>query len=128
MEKKKNMLLMVAGILMIIGGGLSTVLGLLAVLGAGLLGSGALVFAAILYLISGVISLVAGIMGAKNAAKPEKAMQCIIFGGLVIALSLLRTILNMAGGAAFDVFGLILGLALPAVYMIGALQSKKLAD
>ena len=79
---KANNFLKVTGILMIIGGAIGIIIGIIAVLGLGALaamaGAGAggigalLVVSVILVLISPIIQLIAGILGVKNAAKPEK--------------------------------------------------------
>lgn len=135
MEKKSNGFLKVAGILMIIGGGLGIILGIIAVLGVGLLAAalgaeaslGLLTFAAVLSLIGSVVSLIAGILGVANAAKPEKATVCIVFGILTAVLSVLGNVLTAAAGGSFSVVNLILGLVLPALYLIGAFQNKKRA-
>ena len=132
MEKTSNKFLKVTGILMIISGGLSIVLGIIAVLGVGVvavaLGSeanmGLLMLSSILVLVSGVASLIAGILGVKNAAKPEKAQICIVFGFITAILAVLGNVLNIAGGNSFDVFGLVIGLVVPVLYLIGAFQNK----
>lgn len=132
METKSNGFLKVTGILMIISGALGIIFGIISVLGVGVLAalganSGLLTFAAILALVSGVASLVAGIMGVKNAAKPEKAMQCIILGFLTAALSILGNVLTVVGGGDFSVINLVLGLVIPVLYLIGAFQNKQRA-
>jgi len=136
MEQKSNKFLKVTGILMIIFGGIGIVFGIIAVIGVGalamLLGPeanvGLLTFAAILALVSAVVSLIAGIVGVKNAAKPEKANVCIVYGILTAVLAVLGQILTMAGGGSFNVMNLIIGLVIPVLYLIGAFQSKKLAS
>lgn len=134
MERKSNGLLKVTGILMIIGGGISIILGIIAVLGVSLivaaLGAeeaalGLLTFAAILALLGAIVSLVAGILGVANAAKPEKATVCIVFGILTAVFSVLGNVLTAAGGGSFSAVNLILGLVLPVLYLIGAFQNKK---
>ena len=80
MERQSNKFLKITGILMIIGGGVSIVVGIIAVSGVGLLalalGSeadmGLLMMASILVLASAITSLIAGIIGVKNSAVPEK--------------------------------------------------------
>ena len=132
MENKSNTLLKVTGILMIIGGALSAILlifagglGLFAS-AAGVLGqgSGLLLFATVLLLIGAVVELIAGIVGVKNAAKPEKAGVCIVFGIIVFGLSLLGNIMNLIGESGFNFSSLLLGLLLPALYLVGAFQNK----
>ena len=128
----RNGFLKVTGILMIIGGGLSIILGIIAMLGVALIVSalgteemlGLLIFATILSLLGAIVSLVAGILGVANAAKPEKANICIVFGILAAMLSVLGNVLTATSGGTFSVFNLILGLVLPVLYLIGAFQNK----
>ena len=132
---QSNKFLKVTGILMIISGGISIIVSIIAVLGVGVLaaalgGDGSLtllMLAAVLALISAVISLVAGILGVKNAAKPEKAMVCIVFGILTAVLSVLGNVLTVAGGGSFSIPSLLLGLVIPVLYLIGAFQNKQRA-
>ena len=133
--EKSNGFLKVTGILMIIGGVFTIVFSILAVVGVGALAAtlgteadlGLLMVSSIIGLISGVVSLIAGITGAKNANKPEKATACIAFGCLTVLLSILGSILNVVGGNQFSVLGLITGLIVPALYLVGAFQNKKRA-
>ena len=130
-----NKFLKVTGILMIIGGSIGLILGIIAVVGVGALvlflgaeaEAGLLMFGAVLYLVGAIVQFVAGILGVKNAAKPEKAKSCIIFGCLVVALTIISTIINVVGGGSVAVFNLVLGLALPALYLVGAFQNKSKA-
>ena len=132
---QSNKFLKVTGILMIISGGISIIVSIVAVLGVGVLaaalgGDGSLtllMLAAVLALVSAGISLVAGILGVKNAAKPEKAMVCIVFGIMTAALSVLGNVLTVAGGGNFSIPNLLLGLVIPVLYLIGAFQNKQRA-
>ena len=127
--------LKVTGILMIIGGALSAILGLVAVLGVAALAyiasaqteAGMLYASTILLLISGVVELIAGIIGVINAEKPQKAKACIVWGALVAILSVAGTILGVVGGSDFSVSGLVLGLVLPVIYIIGAVKNMQSA-
>ncbi len=141
MEVQQNQgskMLKVTGILMIIGGALALVIALIAVIGiaaaaslaAGALGGGIIalaVIASILSLLGGGIELAAGILGVKNWNQPAKAQSCIVFGAIIIALSVLSNILNLASGSEFNLFTLLLGLVLPVLYLIGAVQLKNMA-
>ena len=141
MEVQQNQgskMLKVTGILMIIGGALALVIAIIAVIGiaaaaslaAGALGGGIIalaVIASILALLGGGIELVAGILGVKNWNQPAKAQPCIVFGAIIIALSVLSNILNLASGSEFNLFSLLLGLVLPVLYLIGAVQLKNMA-
>lgn len=136
MENQSNVLLKVSGILMIIGGILGIILGIIAVLGVGVFvaaaGKGAnlgiLMTASILVLISMIFTLIAGIVGVKNAANPEKANTCIMYGFIIVGFTLLGNILSVVGGNSFNFTGLLIGLVLPAIYLVGAFQNKKLAE
>lgn len=131
-KTKGSGFLKVTGILMIIGGGISIIMGIIAALGVAALAyiadgdSLALLYAsAVLMLISAVAELVAGIIGVVNCKKPEKAVVCIAWGIIVAVLSVVGTILNSVGGGTFSVFSLLLGLVLPVLYIIGAVFNKK---
>lgn len=140
MEQKSNKFLKVAGILMIIGGAFGIIVGVIAVAGVGLLSNlasevgvsvGGVIISTILMLLGAIIELVAGIVGVKNAAKPEKAQICIVLGIIVAVLSVGGNIWSSAATAAItetafslDFAGLITGLVLPALFLIGAFQSK----
>ena len=127
--------LKVTGILMIIGGALSAILGIVAVLGVAAQAyiasaqteAGMLYASTILLLISGVVELIAGIIGVINAEKPQKAKACIVWGALVAILSVAGTILGVVGGSDFSVSGLVLGLVLPVIYIIGAVKNMQSA-
>ena len=125
--------LKVTGILMIIGGAISIILGIIAALGVAALAyiSGGTVSFALLYtsvilmIVSAVAELVAGIIGVANCKKPDKAGRCIVWGIIVAVLSVAGTILNSVGGGSFNAFSLMLGLVLPVLYIIGAVFNKK---
>ena len=143
-------MLKVCGIITIIFGAISIVASILAVVGAGagasyvaetgelgqeaLLATGIIlevvIAAAVLSLVGSVIELIAGILGVKNWNKPEKATICVVFGIIVLALTVISLILSAVGGgtsSASIVISVICGLALPVLYLIGAIQLKKQA-
>ncbi len=130
---KGNKFLMVTGILMIIGGAFGIIAGIVAILGVSGLaalagsaaGTGMLYLASFLCLASGIVQLIAGVMGVKNCEKPEMAQKCIIWGAIVAALSVLGNILNVVVGSSFNVTSLLIGLILPALYIYGAYLNKK---
>lgn len=122
--------LKVTGILMIIGGGISLILAIVALLGIAVLAaagasSGMLYASGALMLISAVAELVTGIIGVVNAKRPEKAGLCMAWGIIVAVLCVAGTILNAVGGGTFSVFSLILGFVLPALFIIGAAKNKQ---
>lgn len=134
MEKTKGSgFLKVTGILMIIGGGISIILSIIAVLGVAALvyisdgeASSAMLYASVaLMVVSAVAQMVAGIIGVVNCKKPEKAGVCMAWGIIVAVLCIAGTILNSAGGGSFSILSLVLGLVLPILYIIGAVFNKK---
>ena len=132
MEKNGNKFLKVTGILMIIGGSLGIIIGIIAVVGAlglNLLSEGEtvlLVWGSVAVLMSAIVSLIAGIIGVKNAAKPEKAQICIVFGVITALFAVLGSLMTVLGGGKFNAGNLIIGLLLPVLYLIGAFQNKSL--
>ena len=134
MKKTKGSgFLKVTGILMIIGGGISIIMSIIAVLGVAALvyisdgeASSAMLYASVaLMVVSAVSQLVAGIIGVVNCKKPEKAGVCMAWGIIVAVLCIAGTILNSAGGGSFSILSLVLGLVLPILYIIGAVFNKK---
>lgn len=145
MEKKRNNFLLVCGILMIIGGAIALITNFVA-LGAAKIAislaemageefvaqvaqANLLHVAIIVGLIGSAVELVAGILGCVNASKPSGAGACIVFGILTALCTVASSAISMAAGAEFGalIFGLLLGLVLPVLYLIGAFQNKKLA-
>lgn len=132
-KTKGSGFLKVTGILMIIGGGISIILGIIAALGVAALAyisdgeiSSAMLYASVaLMIVSAAAQLVAGIIGVVNCKKPEKAGTCIVWGIIVAVLCVAGSILNSIGGGSFSVFSLLLGLVLPVLYIIGAAFNKK---
>ncbi len=126
--------LKVCGIIMIIGGALSIIIGILAVVGALALtgmgidagvSTGLLMVASILALVGGIIELIAGIIGVKNCNDPSKANTCLICGIVVVAVSVLSTILTVVAGGNFSPVSFVTGLILPALYIVGAVKNKQ---
>lgn len=130
--------LKVTGILMIIFGAIALIVAIIAVAGLGLLASlaesmgeeipmGMLTVSAILALIGAVVQLIAGIIGVKNWAKPEKAGVCILWGIIVVALCVVSNVLTLIGYPEnFSVLSVLTGLVIPVLYLIGGFQNKKL--
>lgn len=126
----------VTGILMIIFGALSIIVSIIAAIGVaalllisdGAVSSTLLYTAVALLIVSAVAELVAGIIGVVNCKKPEKAGTCIAWGIIVAVFCVAGTILQSVGGGSFSVFSLISGLALPVLYIIGAVLNEKEYD
>ncbi len=126
--------LKVTGILMIIGGAISFIVAIIAIIGIAALiavaggdmvNSGLLYAGGIILLASAVVEFVAGIVGVSYSKKAHKASVCIGWGAAVALLCVVSQILTSVGGGKFDVFSLILGLVLPALYIIGAVKNLK---
>lgn len=125
--------LKVTGILMIIFGALAIVLGLVAmfmlsfapleVSGAPL---GALWLSAVIGLIGAVLELVAGINGALNAEKPEKAKTCMVWGIIVAGMCVLSNLITLIFYAEnFNIVSLLLGLVIPGLFIYGAYKNQQ---
>ncbi len=125
--KGKNFL-KVTGILMIIFGGIGLILSLVALMGVMALAdlgvsSTILTVAALFSVASAALQLVAGIIGVKDCNKAEAAKKCMSWGIIVAALCVIGQIINVIGGASFDVVSLLIGLVLPVLYIIGAAKN-----
>ena len=128
----------VTSILMIIGGIISIIIGIVAILGVGALhatanalgasgttGILALVYVAlVLTIVASVVELIAGIKGVKDCKAPENAGNCMIWGIAVIALSVISNVTSIIGGNKIDFISIILGLAVPVLYVIGTVMMK----
>ena len=126
-------MLKVTGILMIIGGAISIIASILAIIGIaaiaylsdGSVSLGLLYVSCALLTVSSVAELIAGILGTANCKKPEKAKTCLAWGIVVAVLAVLGIVFNVIGGGDFSVISLITGLVLPVLYIIGAVQNKQ---
>ena len=99
---KGSKFLKVTGILMIVFGALALILSIVAAIGLAALAALDLntwqyTLAVILMLVGSIFELIAGIVGVKNCNKPEKAGTCMVWGIIVIALSVLSNVLTLVG-------------------------------
>ena len=130
---KGSKFLKVTGILMIIFGALALILSIVAAIGLAALVALELntwqyTLAVILMLVGSIFELIAGIVGVKNCNKPEKAGTCMVWGIIVIALSVLSNVLTLVGNPDnFSIVNLLTGLVIPVLYLIGAVMNKKAA-
>lgn len=125
--KVTGILLLIGGILGVLCYGLLTLLLGVALVDQGT-GSGAIPVTAIVvvYVIASIIQLVAGVMGIKGCNKSSKADGCFKIGIVVLIISILAAIVNMAG-AGFTFSGILyalLGLVVPGLYIYGAKLNK----
>ncbi len=130
---KGSKFLKVTGILMIIFGALALILSIVAAIGLAALVALELntwqyTAAVILMLVGSIFEMIAGIVGVKNCNKPEKAGTCMVWGIIVIALSVLSNVLTLVGNPDnFSIVNLLTGLVIPVLYLIGAVMNKKAA-
>ena len=122
--------LKVTGILMIIAAVFSIIAGVfvggLGALAAGLGAASGLTFAywaaLFLTLVGGICQLIAGIKGVKRS---EKAGKLIIWGAIVAGFSVLSIVMNLVNGGEFNVISVLTGIAVPALYIYGAILNSK---
>ena len=122
--------LKVTGILMIIAAVFSIIAGVfvggLGALAAGLGAASGLTFAywaaLFLTLIGGICQLIAGIKGVKRS---EKAGGLIVWGAIVAVFSVLSIVMNLVNGGEFNVTSVLTGVAVPALYIYGAVLNSK---
>ena len=130
---KGSKFLKVTGILMIVFGALALILSIVAAIGLAALAALDLntwqyTLAVILMLVGSIFEMIAGIVGVKNCNKPEKAGTCMVWGIIVIALSVLSNVLTLVGNPDnFSIVNLLTGLVIPVLYLIGAVLNKKAA-
>ncbi|MTQ94510.1 hypothetical protein GMC98_06450 [Ruminococcus bromii] len=132
MEAKGSTFLKVTGILMIVFGAIALIVSIIAILGIAALAAfndgtydmTMLYVGGVFALISAVAEFVAGIIGVINAKLPHKANTCIVWGVIVAVMCVAGEIISMIGGSQFNVFSLICGLAIPVLYIIGAVKNK----
>lgn len=139
----------VVGILMIVFGAIGTVTGLIGFAGLqvlktlasqvpeieGIMGSYNL--AMIISLVSSIVLLICGIMGAVNVKKPVKASVPMIFAVISLALVLIGNImsmvlsnqlyaaLNMPHSSGMTILSLLLGAVMPVLMIVGCMQKNK---
>ena len=118
--------LKVTGILMIIAG---VFVGGLGALAAGFGAASGLTFAywaaLFLTLVGGIFQLIAGIKGVKHSKRSEKAGKLIIWGAIVAGFSVLSIVMNLVNGGEFNVISVLTGIAVPALYIYGAILNSK---
>ena len=115
MEAKGSTFLKVTGILMIVFGAIALIVSIIAILG----------IAALAAFNDGTYDMtMLYVGGVINAKLPHKANTCIVWGVIVAVMCIAGEIISMIGGSQFSVFSLICGLAIPVLYIIGAVKNK----
>lgn len=129
---KGHKFLKVTGILMIIAAVFSIIAGVLVgglgVLAAGLGAESGLTFpywaALFLTLVGGICQMIAGIKGIKRK-RSEKAGKLIVWGVIVAVFSVLSIVMSLVNGGEFNVVSVLTGIAIPALYIYGAVLNSK---
>ena len=124
------------GILMIVAAAFSIIAGVfvggLGVLAAGLGAASGLTFAywaaLFLTLAGGICQLIAGIKGVRHSKRSEKAGKLIAWGVIVAVFSILSMVMNLVNGGEFNGVNLLTGVAVPALYIYGAVRNSKADD
>ena len=124
------------GILMIVAAAFSIIAGIfvggLGVLAAGLGAASGLTFAywaaLFLTLAGGICQLIAGIKGVRHSKRSEKAGKLIAWGVIVAVFSILSMVMNLVNGDEFNGVNLLTGVAVPALYIYGAVLNSKADD
>ena len=124
------------GILMIVAAASSIIAGVfvggLGVLAAGLGAASGLTFAywaaLFLTLAGGICQLIAGIKGVRHSKRSEKAGKLIAWGVIVAVFSILSMVMNLVNGGEFNGVNLLTGVAVPALYIYGAVLNSKADD
>ncbi len=124
------------GILMIVAAAFSIIAGIfvggLGVLAAGLGAASGLTFAywaaLFLTLASGICQLIAGIKGVRHSKRSEKAGKLIAWGVIVAVFSILSMVMNLVNDGEFNGVNLLTGVAVPALYIYGAVLNSKADD
>ena len=78
-----------------------------------------------LTLIGGICQLIAGIKGVKHSKRSEKAGGLIAWGAIVAVFSALSIVMNLVNGGEFNVTSVLTGVAVPALYIYGAVLNSK---
>lgn len=130
---KGHVFLKVTGILMIIAAAFYIIVGVLlagiSALAAGLGAASGLKFtfwaALFLTLVGGICQLIAGIKGIKHSKRSEKAGKLIAWGVIVAVFSILSIVLDLSNGGDFSIVSVVTGVAVPALYILGAALNAK---
>ena len=136
---KGHKFLKVTGILMIIAAAFSILAGVLVggmgALVAGIGAASSLTFAywaaLFLTLVGGICQLIAGIEGVKHSKCTEKAGKLVAWGAIVAVFSVLSIVMNWVNGGEFNitsVLSVLTGVAIPALYIYGAVLNSKADD
>lgn len=130
---KGQKFLKITGVLMIISAVFSIFAGVLVgglgALAAGLGAASGLTFsywvALFMTLMGGICQLIAGIKGIKHSKNSANSQKLVVWGVIVAAFSVLGMVVNVANGGQFNITALLTGVAVPALYIYGAVLNSK---
>ena len=74
------------------------------------------------------MQLIAGIKGVRHSKRSEKAGKLIAWGVIVAVFSILSMVMNLVNGGEFNGVNLLTGVAVPALYIYGAVLNSKADD
>lgn len=126
---KRNMMLFVVSIIMVVFGGIGAIMGLIALIGSfsmmNVVGSlaGRFIVASMITPITCGFQIFVAIVGIRNANKPFRGSFCFILGTIILALAAINVIFGIVNGA--NIVMALIGLVLPVLYTIGADQLRK---
>ena len=84
--------------------------------------------ALLLTLGGGICEMIAGIKGVKHCKRSEKAKELIKWGVIAAAFSILGIVMNLVNGEEFSILNVLTGVAIPALYIYGAVLNSKADD
>ena len=87
-----------------------------------------LLAALFLTLVGGICQLIAGVKGVKHCQRIEEAGKLIIWGAIVAVFCILSTVLSMVNGGEYNFMSILTGVAVPALYIYGAVLNSKTED
>ena len=133
---KGHKFLKATGILMIVAAAFSLFAGVfvggLGALAAGLGAASGLTFAywaaLFLTLVGGICQLIAGIQGVKHSKRTEQAGKLVVWGAIVAVFSVLGIVMNQVNGGEFNISAVLTGVAVPGLYIYGAVLNSKADD
>lgn len=76
-------------------------------------------------LVGGICQLIAGIKGIKHSKNSANSQKLVVWGVIVAAFSVLGMVVNVVNGGQFNITALLTGVAVPALYIYGAVLNSK---
>ena len=134
---KGRTFLKITGFIMIVGGIFAIVSGITALLVSGTSISileeqsisGMFYASWIIYIVSGVFEIIAGIMGFfKERKVADTTYRCILFTAVVIILNVICIIINNISGNKLDIIATLAGVLFPILYIYGLVLNKKYSN